>query len=71
MLVQDKPLSNIQLELLRLYGNGIPDQQLLEVREMLIDYFFNKATEEVDRIWDEKGWTNETMNEWLKGEDHD
>lgn len=71
MLVQEKPLSNLQLELLKIYSNGIPDEQLKEIRKILVDYFFEKATSEADRLWDENGWTNDTMEEWLKGEDHD
>ena len=71
MLVQEKPLSNLQLELLKIYSNGIPDEQLKEIRKILVDYFFEKATSEADRLWDEKGWTNDTMEGWLKGEDHD
>lgn len=71
MLLQEKPLSNLQLELLKIYSNGIPDEQLQEIRKILVDYFFEKATNEADRLWDEKGWTNDTMEGWLKGEDHD
>ena len=50
MLVQDKPLSNLQLELLKMYSNGIPEQQLIETREILVDYFFRKVTEDADRL---------------------
>ena len=71
MLVQEKPLSNLQLELLKMYSHGIPEQQLREVKEMLVEYFFQKATEAADELWEEKGWSNDTMDEWLKGDDHD
>jgi len=71
MLVQERPLSNIQLELLKMYSHGVSDEQLKEIRGILVDYFLRKATEEADRLWNEKGWSNETMDDWLKGEDHD
>ena len=32
---------------------------------MLADYFMNKAMDEADKIWDERGYTNELMDEWL------
>ena len=71
MLVQDRPLSNMQLELLKLYSHGISDDQPREVKRILASYFFEKATEEADKLWDEKRWSDDTMDEWLKGEDHD
>ncbi len=68
MTKQSKPLTNLQLELLKIYSFGITDEQLLEVKDVLSRYFADKATEEMDRLWDEKGWTNDTMDEWLKGD---
>jgi len=54
-----------------MYSHGVPDHQLKEIRSILVDYFFKKATDEADRLWEEKGWTNDTMDEWLEGKDHD
>ena len=34
------------------------------LKKVLIDYLYNRATEEADRIWEEKGYTAETMEEW-------
>lgn len=59
------PLSNIQYELLKLFSRNIPDKDLLEIRRMLANYFMQKAVEEADKIWDERGYTNDLMNEWL------
>ncbi len=47
--------SNLQLELLKLYANGISDDQLTEVKWLLGKYFAEKATLEVDKIAQEKG----------------
>ncbi|MDX2304162.1 MAG: hypothetical protein NW226_15265 [Microscillaceae bacterium] len=63
------PLSNLQLELLKIYSFGISDHQLLEIKDILSQYFAEKATEEMDKIWDSKNWSNETMDNWLKGDD--
>jgi hypothetical protein len=59
------PLSNIQQELLKLYSSDIADSDLLHIKQYLAKYFAFKAIGEADRIWDEKGYTNETMNQWL------
>lgn len=69
MSVINKPLTNLQLELLKLFSLDLSDEDLLEIRRLLAKYFAEKASDEMDRLWDEKGWTDETMEEWLKGED--
>ena len=68
MSVIDKPLTNLQLELLKLYSFDLSEEQLLEVKRLLANYFADKATDEMDKLWEEKGWTDETMDEWLNGE---
>jgi hypothetical protein len=64
-VVQHK-LSNLQIELLKVFSRNLSDVQLLEIKQILANYFAQKATEEMDKIWDEKGWTNETMEGFLK-----
>jgi hypothetical protein len=60
------PLSNLQQELLKLYSANIEDADLLHIKRYLAGYFAEKAINEADKIWDEKGYTKETMNEWLQ-----
>lgn len=52
--------------LLKIYSFGISDHQLLEIKDILSQYFAEKATEEMDKLWDSKNWSNETMDNWLK-----
>ncbi len=59
------PLSNLQQELLKLYSSDIPEADLLHIKHYLAKYFAFKAIGEADQIWDEKGYTNETMNQWV------
>ena len=58
-------LSNIQLELLQLYSFNIPDDDLLNIKRFLADYFTAKAIDEADRIWEMRGYNNGTMDKWL------
>ena len=60
-----QPLSNLQLELLDLFSRNIPAEELLVIKKLLSDYFAKKAIEEADRLWDERGYTQETMKNWL------
>lgn len=57
-------LSNMQKELLKLYSTEIPDSQLQEIKQLLSRYFADKASDEMDRLWDEQKWNDQTMNQW-------
>lgn len=59
------PLSNLQQELLKLYAANITDADLLHIKNYLAKYFAEKAIKEADTIWDEKKYSNDTMNQWL------
>jgi len=65
MSVIDKPLTNLQLELLKLYGLELNDKDLTAIQRLIARYFADKASDEMDKLWQENGWTNDTMNEWL------
>lgn len=62
-----QPFSNVQMELLKLYAAGVQDQYLGEIKEMIARYLLAKAREEAGMIWQEKGYSAETVKEWLKG----
>jgi hypothetical protein len=57
-------ISNMQKELLKLYATNIPDEQLKEIKLLLSNYFADKATTEVDELWDKNKWNEQTMNQW-------
>jgi predicted transcriptional regulator len=66
MLTIPQPLSNIQMELLKVYSSSVPDEWLPEIREMLARYMLEKARDEADKIWKEKGYSEKTIKTWLK-----
>lgn len=61
-----KKLSNLQLEILRVFSFDLEEKQIIEIRDLLAKYFAEKATEEMDRLWDERGWSEQTIEEWSK-----
>jgi hypothetical protein len=63
-MVHSQKLTNLQLELVKLFSYKIAENQVLEIKQLLSNYFADKATEEMDRLWDENNWSEETMNEW-------
>lgn len=61
-------LSNLQLELLKTFSRPLPENQILEIKEILSDYFAKKVDAEMDKLFEENKWeVNEKVNEW-KGE---
>lgn len=62
-----RPLSNLQQELLKIYSLDIPEEDLQHIKKYLATYFAEKAIKGADKVWDQEGYTNETMNRWLGG----
>lgn len=62
------PLSNMQLELLKLYSAGVPEEYLVEIKEMIARFLLSKAREEAGKSWQEKNYSDENVNKWIKGE---
>ena len=58
-------LTNLQLELLKMFQYELSENQLIEIKMLLSNYFAKKASDEIDKLWDAKGWNNHTMEEWL------
>ena len=59
------PLSNVQSEMLKLFSADIPEKELIEIRDIIARYLLDKARDEADAIWDEKGYTSEKLEQIL------
>lgn len=57
-------LSNLQLELLRLYGANVSDAALVEIKGMLARYFAERASDDMDNLWNDRGITPDDMPRW-------
>jgi len=62
----NKPLTNLQIELLRLYSLDLSEKDLLQLKRVIARYFADKASDEMDRLWKQNNWTDKTMDQWLK-----
>jgi len=67
-MIKQKPLTNLQLELLKLYSIPLSESELLEVKHVLAQHFANRLTRHVDKIWQEKRLTKDDMEQWLRDE---
>ncbi len=65
MLIES-PLSNVQLELLRMFSHNLNDDDLTSLKRILANFFAERASDEMGKLWDENGWSDETMDKWLE-----
>ena len=58
-------LSNLQQELLKIYAYNVTEQQLCDIKELLAHYFAKQAIQEANEIWENKHFSQKTMDKWL------
>jgi hypothetical protein len=58
-------LNNLQLELLKIYAQGISNDELTDIRQLLFDYFAKRSVKAADAVWQENGWTDEDADRLL------
>ncbi len=63
--VLSQPLNELQMELLELFARQISDEELMDIKTMLSNYFAEKAMKEMEQEWKAKGYTEETEKHWL------
>jgi hypothetical protein len=59
------PLTNVQIELLKLFTTNLSEQDIIELKNLLSSFYANKGIALADRVWDEKGLTDQDMDKWL------
>jgi hypothetical protein len=57
-------LTNVQIELLKLFQYNLPEKQLAEIKNILAKYFAKTATAEMDKLWEGNDWNNDVMKAW-------
>ena len=54
-MIAQQPLTDLQMDLLKLYAVRLSDDQLLEVKQVLASYFAKHLTRHVDELWQHRG----------------
>ena len=65
-MIEAQKLTNVQVELIKMFNRQVPEEQLLEIKNLLAKYFAEVATREMDKLWVENDWSDDTMEEWLE-----
>jgi len=59
------PLTNTQLQLLKLYAYDLKEEEMQDLQKVLATFFAERIRKRTGNLWQERGYTNETMKEWL------
>jgi hypothetical protein len=57
-------LNNTQLEILKMFRNDQSEEELQEIKSLLVKYLSSKAVAEADKAFIGKGYTDEIFETW-------
>jgi hypothetical protein len=57
-------LNQTQLAILKLFRDGQTEEELLEIKSLLMAYLSNKVTFEADKAFSGKGYTDAIFKKW-------
>jgi hypothetical protein len=57
-------MNSIQLEILNLFNDYQSEEDLQEIKSLLIIYMADKVRREADKAFDEKNYTSEIFEKW-------
>jgi hypothetical protein len=60
------PLNDTQLEILKLFSSEQSEDDLNEIKSLLITYLAEKVIREADKSFDKKGYTDIIFEKWKK-----
>jgi hypothetical protein len=64
-MVAASKLTNLQIELLKVFSRPIPESEILEIRQILADYFAQKVDTGIDKLFEDNNWDSSKIDEWL------
>lgn len=64
-LPQSTKLNAVQLHLLKMFARPMSEQDLLEIKALLSNYYAKKVDDESDKLWEEKGLSQQSIDDLL------
>lgn len=65
MFMIPKSLTNLQLEILKLYSTNLSEDELKELKRLLAENYAKKAIKEANDVYTSNGLTDSDMESWL------
>jgi len=58
-------LNKTQLEILKLFSKPLSDEELQEIKKVLVNHLSQKLSKKINDISNKKGYTAEDFSNWL------
>jgi ribosomal protein L11 methylase PrmA len=65
MVTLNAPLSNAQLEVVQLFSMNLDEEELKDLKRLLIAYKSERLARKINEHWDKKDWSQDTMDVFL------
>ena len=52
-----------------MFSYNLPEDELQELKQTLVKFFAQRIRKRTDAIWQERGYTAQTMENWLNEEE--
>ena len=59
-------LNPLQLEILKLFKTYKSETELIDLKQVLIEYLSKRVVSEADQAFDKKGYDTNTIEQWRK-----
>jgi hypothetical protein len=63
---QELPLNDQQLEILRLFSRELDEEDLREIKRLIVGYLAQKVSHLADEVWEKNNWSDEDMERLLE-----
>ena len=60
-------LTNVQSQLLKMFAYNLPEEEWVDLQKTLVHFFAQRIRQRTGKIWEERGYSNQTMDNWLNG----
>jgi hypothetical protein len=67
-LNQHTKLNSLQISLLRLFDRPMSEEETLEIRNLLVDHYFELLKVEVTKAIEQKGYTQDDLDNMVNAE---
>ena len=63
---QELPLNDQQLEILKLFSRELDEEDMREIKKLIVRYLAQKVSRLADEAWEKNDWTDEDMERLLE-----
>ena len=63
---QELPLNDQQLEILKLFSRELDEEDMREIKKLIVRYLAQKVSRLADEAWEKNNWSDEDMERLLE-----